>query len=287
MFKKIVTVLVMVIFISASGLLAATKQDYEEKLSIEQKNVEELSAQIKDLNKQLSRLAKEYGDADIALRMDIKKKQDAMIKEVGEEAAKRATIQESKERSAQLRKDYHEKKAPLAKQINSLKTALAVSKRNIKIYERKLDKIKEGFIEDESYEETINDLKLKLQQNRDSYHQSLADLENDTNQKLAALEGKDMKEQQRKAILSQAKAQEVALFKDYGSKKAAIKKQIEDITKDYRKRLNENRRLAAQKKAEEAQQQKLAAAPTGESVTTAEQPTTVTRNQNFSIRNKK
>jgi superfamily II RNA helicase len=164
-------------------------------------------------------------------------------------------VSKAKEGQANLRRDYYQKKKPIASQMDELKTQIAGCNRKMKELEAKIKNIKEG-TQDEIYTVQMKKLKQQLVQLKQERDASLAQLESDTTQKISAITEITDRRLKRKEIISQAQDARVQIWQTYNSKKEEIDKLIHTAKKEHNQRMEEAAWQKAQERKLEAEKEK-------------------------------
>ena len=252
MSKILIVLIAVAMLFTASYSFAAW--DYESELAQEQKGLKKLDAEIAQLKKKFNKIKADYVKADMKLRQELQRQKKTLADTGGDKDMHKTLVTDGKKKQAALRADYYAKKDPLSKKLHQVKIQHRDTRRKIKILERKIKRISEGYADDSKYIEEIEGLKEKLADERKSYEVSLENLESETDDKLASLIGKEQKEADRKQILTDAKAKKVDLLKAYSAKKAALKAKIREAQKAQRTLVQKNRQKKMAERAKKSRE---------------------------------
>lgn len=239
MIKKIFTAIIILAFILSSYSFGA--QDEQTELAAQKEELSELSKKIDALNEKIKQLKLEYIKAEKQLQREVAEKTCTLTEKEKEQKSNKEIVRKAREKQAELRKDYYCKKRPLAGEMNKLKITHRECGHKIKKLERKIKEIQEGKGPDYEYEEQIRPLKQELAELKEGLNDALVKLQNETDEKLAALTDKEHRARARKQILSEAKEKELELWQEYSKKKEIIVAKIDKAKAAYRERLRQRR----------------------------------------------
>ena len=251
MVKKLLVLAVVFAFFVPNICLAKPYSEYQKELSQNQKQLVQLDKEITVEKRKLDKIADEYNDADMALRLElIKGKKTSAGKEL-DKKAKKLHIRKSKADQAELRNDYYTKKKPLAKELDVLNKKHHKTEKRIKALEKKLDKISEGYVDNDEYEKQLASLRSELDTARSEYKKALLDIKEKVTNDIAAISDRSKKSKISRDIRSEAKIKEHKLFKEYQSTKIEIKERISEIKKKNKQIIERAREKAKAKQKKE------------------------------------
>jgi len=251
MVKKLLVLAVMFAFIVPNICLAKPCSEYQKELSQNQKQLVQLEKEITAQKHKLDKLSKEYNDADMALRLElINAKKTSAGKEL-DKRAKKLHIRKSKAGQEALRDDYYTKKKPLAKELDVFNKKHHKTEKRIKTLEKKLDKISEGYVDNDEYEKQLASLKSELDTARSEYKKALLDIKEKVANDIATISDKSKKSKISRDIRSESKIKEHKLFKEYQSTKIEIKERISEIKKKNKQVIEREREKAKVKQKKE------------------------------------
>lgn len=248
MLKKIFTIIVISVFVSTSYSFSA--YGCEAELSAQKEKLENLSKEIGASKEKIKQVKLEYIKSQKQLQKEIAEKTSALAK-TEEESSHKQILRKSKERQAELRKLYYQKKKPLAAEMHKLKLAHRQCRHKIKELEKMIQDIKQGGGPDYEYIEKTKNLKQELAEAKNELKKALAKLQNEVDTKIAALADKEHRAKARKQIFTDAKDKELRLHQDYSKEKELIAARMDKAKAAHRKHMKERREL--RKKEEKVQ----------------------------------
>lgn len=252
MIKKFLTAVIISVFILSPSLYG--QQDEQAELAAREKELSELSKKIDTLNEKIKQLKLEYIKAEKQLQREVAEKTCTLTEKEKELKSNQEIIRRARKKQGELRKDYYCKKRPLVGEMNKLKISHQECGHKMKKLEGKMKKIREGKGPDYEYEKQMEPLKQELAELKEGLNTALSRLQNETDEKLAALADKEQKAKARKQILSEAKEKELKLRQEYAKKKEIIVSKMDKAKAAYRERLR-------QRRAERRQKQRVGGGP--------------------------
>lgn len=250
MHRKLFVLALTLVLVVPNICLAKPYSAYEKDLDRNQKTLIDLEERISRKKTRLKALSKEYNDADMALRMEFINAKKAPAGKELDKQSKKLLIRKAKADQNALRKDYYDKKKPFADRLSELNKMVYQAKRNIKMLEKKLDKISEGYVDNDKYQEEIASLKQELETARSEYNQSLLGIKEQVINDIASISDLSRKSKISKKIKTEAKEKEHKLLKEYQSKKIKIRDKITAAKKE--------NKLLIEKAREKVKKQQLA-----------------------------
>lgn len=240
MLKKLLVIIIISAFVSTPYSFNA--HGCEAELSAQKEKLENLSKEIEASKEKIKQVKLEYIESQKQLQKEVAEKTSALT-ETKRESSRKEILKKSKERQAELRKLYYQKKKPLTAEMHKLKLAHRQCRHKIKELEKMIQDIKEGGGPDYEYIEQMNDLRQELAELRDKHKKALAKLQNEVDAKIAALVDKEHRAKARKQILTDAKDKELRLHQDYSKEKELIAARMDKAKAAHRKRMKERREL--------------------------------------------
>jgi len=232
MLKKAIALSVMMIVASSLSLFA--QGSFDEELAALEKQQASLNVQIEQVKGEVKQATQEYKEADMALRQELIIKEKDLKETQDPKTAHVIVVREGKERQAQLRKTYYDKKKPLAKKLYSLKDQAAEVKRKVKKLQHKKDRLAEGKFANLDYEEKLEDLKAQIKALDNKYLMQKADLKSEFNEKVDALSEQIGEKRARKRLAQEYASKKADLRATFLEKKVPLSDQYEALKKEYR-----------------------------------------------------
>ena len=251
MVKKLLVLAVLFAFVLPSTCFAKPYAEYQEELKENKKQLVSLEKKIVVEKRKLKKLADEYNDADMALRLELIEAKKTSAGETLDKKAKKQLVRKAKADQQALRDDYYTNKKPLSTVLDGLNKEYHKTEKRIKKLEKKLDRIAEGYVDNDQFKEKLASLKTELAAAKTEYHQELQSIKDTALGDIAAITDTSRKSKLSRKIKEEAKNEEHQLLKEYQEKKIGIQEKIAKIKKENKLLIEREREKVKEKQLKE------------------------------------